>query len=105
MDFVLTAKFLPKQRLGSIPPSELIFLLFILLNKHRGLFVGFLRILPGLRRVLHSLPGVLVSGKVFSLAMLRCCRSVRVRSLLVKLSRSLMRIVCHVCSLRLRLQR
>jgi hypothetical protein len=38
-----------------------------------------------------------VSGKVFSLAVL-CCRSTMgVRSHLVKFSRSLVRIVCHVC--------
>jgi hypothetical protein len=59
--------------------------------------VSFLRILPGLRRVFHSLFGVLVSGKVLSLAVLCCCRAMGMRSHLVKFSRSLVRIICHIC--------
>jgi hypothetical protein len=58
--------------------------------------VSFLRILPGLCGVFHGLFGVLVSGKVFSLAVLCCCRAMGMRSHLVKFSRSLVRIVCHV---------
>jgi hypothetical protein len=45
----------------------------------------------------HGLPGVLVSGKVLSLAVLCCCRAMGVRSHLVKFSRSLVRIICHIC--------
>jgi hypothetical protein len=58
--------------------------------------VSFLRVLPGLCGVFHSLSRVLVSGKVLSLAVLRCCSTMGMRSHLVKLSRSLVRIVCHV---------
>ena len=45
----------------------------------------------------HGLPGVLVSGKMFSLAVLSCCITMSMRSHLVKLSRSLVRIICHIC--------
>jgi hypothetical protein len=38
-----------------------------------------------------------MSGNVFSLAVLRCCRAMGMRSHLVKLSRSLVRIICHIC--------
>jgi hypothetical protein len=43
----------------------------------------------------HRLPGVLVSRLVILLAMMHRGGAVRVRGLLVELSGSLMRIVCH----------
>jgi hypothetical protein len=51
----------------------------------------------------HCLPGKLVSGEMIFLAMMNSGGTVRVRGLLVKFSGPLMRIVCHVGLLALRL--
>lgn len=59
--------------------------------------MSFLRVLPGFCGMFHSLSGVLVSGKMFSFAVLSCCSTMGMRSHLVKLSRSLVRIICHIC--------
>src|ERR1700685_1318063 len=82
----------------AVRDNRLALFFFLLFEIHRGLFVSFLGILPGLCGVFHGLSGVLVPGKVLSLAVLRRCCSVRVRGHLVKFSRSLMRIVVHICS-------
>jgi len=71
------------------------FLRSLAAGKHGGLFEGFLGLPVGLGRMFHRLLGVLVSGLVIFLAVMRRGGAVRVRGLLVKLSGSLMRIVCH----------
>jgi len=75
--------------------EESAFLRFLAAGKHGGLFEGFLRLPVGLHRMFHRLLGLLVSGLVIFLAVMRRGGAVRVRGLLVKLSGSLMRIICH----------
>ena len=71
------------------------FLRSLAAGKHGGLFEGFLRLAEGPGRMFHRLPGVLVSRLVIFLAVMHRGRAMRVRGLLVELSGSLMRIVCH----------
>jgi hypothetical protein len=66
------------------------FLFLLLLKKHRGLFMSFLRVLPSFRGMFHSLLGMLVPGKVVSFGVTGSRSAVGMRSLLVKLGRSLM---------------
>jgi hypothetical protein len=71
------------------------FLFFLPTGKHGGLFEGFLGLLEGLGRVFHRLLGVLVSGLMIFLAVMRRGYAMGVRGKLVKLSGSLMRIIRH----------
>jgi hypothetical protein len=64
-------------------------------GKHGGLFEGLLRLAEGPGRMFHRLFGMLVSGLMIFLAMMHRGCAVRVRCLLVKLSGSLVPIVCH----------
>jgi hypothetical protein len=46
--------------------------------------------------VFHGLLGLLVPAQMIAFAVMRRCRLMRVRGKLVKLSRSYMRIICHI---------
>jgi hypothetical protein len=64
----------------------------------RGVLRFLVRVLGSLmrfERVLHGLPGVLVSGEVIFFAMMYRGRAMRVSGLFVKFGGALMRIVWH----------
>jgi hypothetical protein len=70
--------------------SQLALLFLTLFQKHHGLLVRLLRKLPSLPGMLHRLLGLFVPGKMVAFAVTRGRSPMRVRRLLVKLSRSLM---------------
>jgi len=85
----------PCEKFASVPSRILALLFLVLFQKHRRLLVRLLRKLPSLPRMFHRLFGLIVPGKMVAFAVTRRRSPMRVRRLLVKLSRSLMRIVRH----------
>lgn len=72
------------------------FLTFVVvLGEDGGLPEGFLGFPEGSRRVFHGLPGMLVSGKVIFLPVIRCGCAMRVRGLFVKFRCSNVRVSRH----------